>query len=178
MALLITGPLLRTLTWRNLKQATLEAMTTTVTILMIVAGAKVFGKAISLYRIPQDISQFISTNFDETGLFVLVVAVTLVLMGFFLEALSMMLILVPVLAPSLLPLGIDPIWFGIFFVIMIECALITPPVGLNLYVIQAVGRAGMGEVAAGVWPFLMLMLLTVVLVYLFPNLVLYLPFRL
>ncbi len=178
MALLITGPLLRTLTWQALKQATVEAMTTTVTILMIVAGAKVFGKAISLYRIPQDISSFISTNFNETGLFVLVVAITLVLMGFFLEALSMMLILVPVLAPSLVPLGIDPIWFGIFFVIMIECALITPPVGLNLYVIQAVGRAGMGEVAAGVWPFLLLMLLTVALVYVFPNLVLYIPFKL
>ncbi len=178
MALLITGPLLRTLTWQALKQATIEAMTTTVTILMIVAGAKVFGKAISLYRIPQDISLFISTNFDETGLFVLVVAITLVLMGFFLEALSMMLILVPVLAPSLVPLGIDPIWFGVFFVIMIECALITPPVGLNLYVIQAVGRAGMGEVAAGVWPFLVLMLLTVALVYVFPNLVLYIPFKL
>ena len=90
----------------------------------------------------------------------------------------MMLIMVPVLAPSLLGLGIDPIWFGVFFVIMIECALITPPVGLNLYVIQAVGRAHMGEVAAGVWPFLLLMLLTVALCYLFPDIVLYIPFRL
>ena len=56
-------------------------------------------------------------------------------------------------------------------------ALITPPVGLNLYVIQAVGRARMGEVAAGVWPFLLLMLLTVLLCYLLPDIVLYIPFR-
>jgi C4-dicarboxylate transporter DctM subunit len=90
----------------------------------------------------------------------------------------MMLIMVPVLAPSLAALGVDPIWFGIFFVILIEIALITPPVGLNLYVIQAVGKARIGEVAAGVWPFLLLMLFTVLLCYVFPEIVLYIPFRL
>jgi len=102
----------------------------------------------------------------------------LVVMGLFLEALSMMLIMVPVLAPALLPIGIDPIWFGVFFVIMVECALITPPVGLNLYVIQAVGKAKMGEVARGVLPFLALMLVTVVLCYFLPDIVLYIPFKL
>lgn len=177
-ALIITGVILRTLTWASLKEAVVEAMTTTVAILLIVAGAKVFGRAITLYRIPQDISMFITANFAEPGLFILVVCAMLVIMGLFLEALSMLLIMVPVLAPSLVPLGIDPIWFGIFFVIMIECALITPPVGLNLYVIQAVGKAKMGEVARGVWPFLALMLLTVLLCYVFPDLVLYIPFKL
>ena len=178
LSLVITGLILRTLTWEKLRQAALDAMTTTVTILLIVAGAKVFGKAITLYRIPQDLSAFITANFSEAWLFMLVVAAVLVVMGLFLEALSMLLIMVPVLAPSLAPLGIDPIWFGIFFVIMIECALITPPVGLNLYVIQAVGQAGMGEVARGVWPFLLLMLLTVLICYLIPGIVLYIPFRL
>ena len=152
-------------------------MVTTVAILLIVAGAKVFGKAITLYRIPQDLSAMIIANFQEAGLFILVVALVLVLMGLFLEALSMMLIMVPVLAPALLPLGIDPIWFGVFFVIMVECALITPPVGLNLYVIQAVGKASMSEVARGVLPFLLLMLLTVVICYLIPDIVLYIPFK-
>ena len=177
-SLVITGLILRTLTWTSLKEAVMEAMVTTVAILLIIAGAKIFGKAITLYRIPQDLSAMIITNFQEAGLFILVVALVLVLMGLFLEALSMMLIMVPVLAPALLPLGIDPIWFGVFFVIMVECALITPPVGLNLYVIQAVGRASMSEVARGVLPFLLLMLLTVVICYLFPDIVLYIPFKL
>ena len=137
-----------------------------------------FGKAITLYRIPQDISTLISANIDEAGLFVLVVSAVLIVMGLFLEALSMLLIMVPLLANSLSPLGIDPIWFGIFFVIMIECALITPPVGLNLYVIQAVGQARLGEVAAGVWPFLLLMLVTVACIYVVPDIVLYIPFKL
>ncbi len=177
-ALIITGLILRTLTWESLKKAVVESMVTTVTILLIVAGAKVFGKAITLYRIPQDISVFIAANFNEAWLFVLAVCIMLVIMGLFLEALSMLLIMVPVLAPSLAPLGIDPIWFGVFFVIMIECALITPPVGLNLYVIQSVGNARMGEVAHGVWPFLTLMLLTVFVCYVVPDLVLYIPFKL
>ena len=155
----------------------MQSMVTTVTILLIVAGAKVFGKAISLYRIPQDVSMFISQNFSEAWMFILVVGLVLVVMGLFLEALSMMLIMVPVLAPSLLGLGIDPIWFGVFFVIMIECALITPPVGLNLYVIQAVGKASMQEVAKGVWPFLALMLFTVLLIYVIPDIALYIPFK-
>jgi C4-dicarboxylate transporter, DctM subunit len=178
LSLLITGLFLRSLTWTLLREAVIDSMTTTVTILLIVAGAKAFGKAITLYPIPQDISVFITSNFDQAGMFILVVCVVLVVMGLFLEALSMLLIMVPVLAPSLLPLGIDPIWFGIFFVIMIECALITPPVGLNLYVIQSVGRARLGEVAAGVWPFLVMMLVTVLLCYLVPDVVLYIPFKL
>jgi C4-dicarboxylate transporter DctM subunit len=177
-SLFITTVILRTLTWEGLKDAVTQSMITTVTILLIVAGAKVFGKAISLYRIPQDVSFFISQNFSEAWMFILVVGLVLILMGLFLEALSMMLIMVPVLAPSLLGLGIDPIWFGVFFVIMIECALITPPVGLNLYVIQAVGKASMQEVARGVWPFLALMLFTVLLIYLIPDIAMYIPFKL
>lgn len=88
----------------------------------------------------------------------------------------MLLIMVPVLSPSLGVLGIDPIWFGILFVILIECALITPPVGLNLYVVQAVGRARMAEVASGVWPFILMMLATVFAIYFLPDIALFVPF--
>ncbi len=177
-SLFITAVWLKTMTWKKLKEAVVSAMTTTVTILLIVAGAKIFGKAIMLYQIPQDISGLIIANFSEVGTFILIVALVLIVMGLFLEALSMMLIMVPVLAPSLEFLGIDPIWFGVFFVIMIECALITPPVGLNLYVIQAVGKATLGEVASGVWPFLLLMFVAVILCYLIPDIVLYIPYKL
>ena len=177
-ALIITGAILRTLTWNKLKDAVVESMETTVAILLIIAGAKVFGKAITLYRIPQDLAALITQTFTEPWGFILVISIVLIVMGLFLEALSMMLIMVPVLAPALLPIGIDPIWFGVFFVIMIECALITPPIGLNLYIIQAVADAQMSEVASGVWPFLLLMLVTVLACFLWQDLVLYLPFKL
>ncbi len=177
-ALGVTGLVLRTLDWPKLKAAASEAAVTTIAILMIVAGAKIFGKAITLYRIPQDLSAFITANIDSAGLFILAVSAVLLVMGLVLEALSMMLIMVPVLSGSLAALGIDTIWFGVFFVILVECALITPPVGLNLYVIQAVGRARMTEVAAGVWPFLAILLLSVAAIYAVPDIALYIPFKL
>lgn len=177
-ALIVTGVVLRTLTWRKLREASWDAMVTSVSILLIVAGAKVFGKAITLYRIPQDISSFIVATIDSPTLFVAAVAGILLVMGLVLESLSMMLIMVPVLAGAFTAIGIDPIWFGVFFVIMVECALITPPVGLNLYVIQAVGRASMGEVAGGVLPYLVLMLLTVIAITAMPQIALYIPFML
>jgi C4-dicarboxylate transporter DctM subunit len=178
LSLLLTVGVLRSLDWPAFKAAAMEAMGTTVTIFLILAGAKIFGKAITLYRIPQDISLLLSSHIAEPWVFVLIVSLVLLLMGFFMEALSMMLIMMPVLQPSLLPMGLDPIWFGILFVIMIECALITPPVGLNLFVIQAVGKAEMGEVVAGVWPFILIMLFSVFVIYLLPDIALYIPFKL
>lgn len=176
-AILITVLWLRTLTWAAFREAVRESAITTTAILLIVAGAKVFGKAIALYRIPQDISAFIAANIDGQVVFILLVCVILLLMGLVFEALSMILIMTPVLLPAALVLGFDPVWFGIFMVIMVECALITPPVGLNLYVIQAVARVSLGEVARGVWPFLLLMLATVAVLYVAPDLALYIPFK-
>lgn len=168
---------MRTMTWELLKEAVQDSMRTTITIFLILAGAKIFGKAITLYQIPQDISTLITNNIFEPGPFILIVCVVLLFMGFFLEALSMLLIMMPVLYPSLQGLGIDGIWFGILFVIMIECALITPPVGLNLYVIQTVGDAKLGEVVRGVWPFILMMFAAILAIYLFPDIALYIPFK-
>jgi len=178
LSVVITVLILRTMTWTLFKEAVVASMKTTVAILIIVAGAKLFGRAITLYRIPYDISEALIASATEPLVFVAAVALILVVMGLFLESLAMMLIMVPVLAPALVPLGIDPIWFGVFFVIMVEIALITPPVGMNLYVIQATARTTIGEVAAGVWPFLLLMLATVVAIALVPDLALFLPFAL
>lgn len=178
LAVVITALVLRTLTWELFKEAAIQAMKTTVTIFLIIAGAKIFAKAITLYRIPHEVSQLILQNISEPGLFILVVCVVLLILGFFLESVSMLLIVVPVLFPALAGLGIDPVWFGIFFMLMIECALITPPVGLNLFVIQAVANAPLGEVVRGVWPFILMMFATVLAIYLFPDLALYIPFKL
>ena len=121
---------------------------------------------------------FIGEHIQTPLAFILVVSVVLLLMGLVFEALSMVLIMTPVLLPAAMTLGFDPIWFGIYMVIMVECALITPPVGLNLYVIQSVTNASLGDVSRGVWPFLLLMMLTVVLLYWWPDLALYIPFKL
>ena len=115
---------------------------------------------------------------DSKALFITIVCIVLVAMGLVFETLSMVLIMVPVLLPTAINMGIDPIWFGIFIVIMVECALITPPVGLNLYVIQSVAKCKLGDVAKGVLPFLILMIFTVFIMYIWVDLALYIPFKL
>ncbi|MBG6145579.1 C4-dicarboxylate transporter DctM subunit [Labrenzia sp. EL_142] len=177
VALVITGVVLRSLSWQGLKEAAYDSMVTTVAILLIVAGAKVFGKAITLYRLPQEISMFIGQNIDTPLAFILVVSVVLLIMGLVFEALSMVLIMTPVLLPAAMALGFDPIWFGVYMVVMVECALITPPVGLNLYVIQSVAKSSLSDVSRGVLPFLALMLLSVAILYIWPDLALYIPFK-
>ncbi|AVO36973.1 TRAP transporter large permease [Pukyongiella litopenaei] len=178
LALLITGVLLRTLSLRALWEAIVDSMATTVAILLIIGGAKIFGKAITLYRIPQDISALIADHIANPLGLVLLVSLVLLMMGLVFEALSMVLIMTPVLLPAATGMGFDPIWFGIYMVVMVECALITPPVGLNLYVIQSVTRATLWDVSRGTLPFLALMLVMVVLLYLWPALALYIPFKL
>ena len=178
LALFLTTILLRSLTLDDFKKALFESMVTTAAILVIIAGAKIFGKAIALYRIPQDISTFIEATIQSKAIFMITVCLILVAMGLVFETLSMVLIMVPVLLPAAMSMGVDPIWFGIFMVIMVECALITPPVGLNLYVIQSVAKTQLGEVAKGVVPFLIMMIFTVFIMYIWPDLALYIPFKL
>ena len=178
LALFLTVILLRSLSFDDFKKALFESMVTTAAILVIIAGAKIFGKAIALYRIPQDISMFIEATIQSKAVFMITVCLIYVAMGLVFETLSMVLIMVPVLLPAAMSMGVDPIWFGIFMVIMVECALITPPVGLNLYVIQSVAKTQLGEVAKGVIPFLAMMIFTVYIMYIWPDLALYIPFKL
>ena len=178
LALFLTVILLRSLSFDDFKKALFESMVTTAAILVIIAGAKIFGKAIALYRIPQDISMFIEATIQSKAVFMITVCLILVAMGLVFETLSMVLIMVPVLLPAAMSMGVDPIWFGIFMVIMVECALITPPVGLNLYVIQSVAKTQLGEVAKGVFPFLIMMIFTVFIMYIWTDLALYIPFKL
>ena len=174
LALVITTAMGR-LNFSALREAVETSMRTSVMILIIVAGAKLFSFAITLYLIPQSVSSLLTENFSDANLFILAVGVVLLLMGCFLETLSMLLIMVPVLLSAVTSMGIDPIWFGIFFVVLIELGLITPPVGMNLFVIQAVGKARLEEVVKGAAPFALIMLLSAVLMWFWQDLVLYLP---
>jgi len=177
LALIITTAMGR-MSIQKIKQATYASMKTTTIVFLIIAGAKVFSYAITLYQIPQDISSQLAANISNPTLFIFAVGFVLLIIGFFLESLSMLLIMVPVLYPSLAAMGIDPIWFGIFFVVLIETALITPPVGMNLFIIQGVGKAPLGDVVKGAWPFALMMLMTAVLLWFWQDLTLYIPYNL
>lgn len=165
----------REATPRQLGRAAVAAMSTTVAVLLIVAGAKLFGKAITIYQIPQEVTSAIVAAFQTPWVFLMAICGILLVMGLFLESLSMILIIMPVLLGSLRAYGFDLIWFGIIFVIMIECALITPPVGMNLFVVQSVSKAQIRDVIRGVWPFVIIMLGSVFAVWLVPGIALWLP---
>ncbi|TJZ90264.1 TRAP transporter large permease [Paracoccus gahaiensis] len=152
-----------------------DTVKTTTVIFLIVIGAKIFGQAITLYQLPAQLAWLFEDYFNTATLALLLIAAMLIFIGFFLESMSMLLIMVPVLMPTVLALGIDPIWFGIFFVLLIEIALITPPVGLNLFVIQSLDRAPLGVVARGALPFVAIMLGSVILIAVFPQIVLAIP---
>ncbi|MDO6587649.1 TRAP transporter large permease [Salipiger sp. 1_MG-2023] len=168
----------RSLSWENFLAAVKDSVQTTTVIFLIVVGAKIFGQAITLYQIPQQVAHIFDTHVPGTVGFIIIVSLILLFIGLFLESMSMLLIMVPVLLPTVLALGIDPIWFGVYFVLLIEIALITPPVGLNLFVIQAIANKPLGVVIRGVVPFVALMLGVAVLLSVFPQIVLWLPFNL
>jgi C4-dicarboxylate transporter, DctM subunit len=175
MTLIYVFGMRRGVSFTDFREAVFGAGLTTANLLLIIAGANVFGKAIMLYRIPYEISGWIAANIESAGLFMISVTAVLLVMGLFLEGIAMILIVLPVLLPSLGVHGIDAVWFGIYFVLMIEIALITPPVGMNLFVIQSVARSSLKEVMHGALPYVFIMLGAVLAIYFFPEIVTYIP---
>jgi tripartite ATP-independent transporter DctM subunit len=151
-------------------------VTVTSMIVLIVAAAFYLNFVLGILGVPQALSSFVtSLGLGPTGIIFVLFAFYLVL-GCFLETLSMMVGTIPIVFPIVVALGIDPVWFGIFLVIMCELALITPPVGMNLYIVQGVRRGGsVGEVIVGTLPFLGVMLVLTLLLIAFPGIALWLP---
>ena len=161
---------------RMLHECFLSTVNITAMIVLIVAGAFYLNFVLGILGVPQALAGFV-TGLDASPITVLWILLCFYLiLGCFLETLSMMVGTIPVVFPIVVALGIDPVWFGIFIVIMCEMALITPPVGMNLYVVQGIRREGsVGEVIQGSLPFLGVMFALTVLLMYFPGIVLWLP---
>jgi TRAP-type C4-dicarboxylate transport system permease large subunit len=110
------------------------------------------------------------------GWMLLIMVVFYLVLGCFMETLSMMITTIPIVAPIMIALGFDPVWLGVVIIILVEAALITPPVGLNLFVIQSLRTHGsMNDVLAGSLPFVIMLFVMIGLLALFPSLALWLP---
>jgi C4-dicarboxylate transporter, DctM subunit len=181
LALTIAVALLmqRRLTLKGLWEASRETVHVTVMILAIVAGAKLFGHVSATMQAPQALAGWVLASNITQFEFVLVTMLVLILLGDFLDPISIILIVVPVLLPTLTALNIDPIWYGVLIVINMELANITPPVGLNLFVIQSIQRdLSYGQVLKGTAPFMVLLVLAMMIVWWQPSLATWLPARL
>ena len=164
--------------WASLKEALLETAKLTVMIFALIWGVLIFVRFLGYAGLPQEFAGWISgLPFPPVVVMILILCGYAVL-GMFMDAIGMLLLTLPVVYPAVIALGYDPIWFGIFIVIMVECALITPPVGLNLYVIQSIAKCKLGDVAQGVLPFLIMMIFTVPIMYVWTDLALFTPFKL
>lgn len=176
LSLLITKFWLKTLTLDGVWQSAKDALHTTVVILLVVAGAKLLSQAITIYQIPSEITALVSQTIASKELFYILMSLILLAVGCFLEPISIILIFVPVFLPAAIHFGIDPIFLGIFFVLMVEIGLITPPIGLNLFVIQAISKCDFKTVTMGSLPFVFIMLLGTVILIAAPWITLGIPF--
>jgi C4-dicarboxylate transporter DctM subunit len=176
LSLLITKFWLKTLTLDGIWQSAKDALHTTVVILLVVAGAKLLSQAITIYQIPNEITALVSQTIASKELFYILMSLILLAVGCFLEPISIILIFVPVFLPAAIHFGIDPIFLGIFFVLMVEIGLITPPIGLNLFVIQAISKCDFKTVTMGSLPFVFIMLFGTVILIAVPWITLGIPF--
>jgi C4-dicarboxylate transporter DctM subunit len=175
LALAIGIVVYRTLGWRAIWDCAMDASRTSAMLFMILAGATVLGFVLTKMRVPHEIVQVVVQQDVGVVGFLLAMMALLFVLGMFLETIAIILITTPVILPAMAHLGIHPIWYGVLLMINLELALITPPVGMNLFTIKAVTRAPIGEVIRGALPYVVLISVCLALVMAVPQLALWLP---
>ena len=161
--------------WTRTLEVVTEALASAGVIMLIIATALVFGHWMTGSGIPARFVDFAAHQGFTTWEFLLMINVVLLIIGCFLEVVGTLLLVMPILAPVLLPLGVDPVHFGIIFTHNMEVGLVHPPVGLNLYVLSTISDAPIGEVIRGILPFLILLLIVLGLITYVPIMTLWLP---
>ena len=180
-ALGVTGALIlaawfRKLTWTMLRESIEGTMRSTAMIMLIVIAAGFLNFVMSATGLTSAITDSITGLGFSPAWMLLVLVVFYLVLGCFMETLSMMITTIPIVAPIMIALGFDPIWLGIVIIILVEAALITPPVGLNLFVVQSLRKSGsMNSVIIGSLPFVAAMFVMLLLLALVPDLALWLP---
>ena len=165
----------KTLTLHGLTKCIIKAGKISSMIILIIIGANITGNFITMSQLTQDLLALVKTLALPSGLYLAFIIVLLIILGGPLEAVSIMVITVPVLYPVIKAIGFDGLWFGIIQVIAGELALISPPEGINLFILQSIGKSTAAEVSRGVIPFLILMGIFLVLISVFPGLTTWLP---
>ena len=174
-ALLVSLLFYRGFRWTRTLDVIAEGLRSAATIMLIVATALAFGHWMTESGVPAQLVQFTVAHGFATWQFLLAINVLLLVLGCFLEVTATLLLVLPILAPVLRPLGVDPVHFSIIFTHNMEIGLVHPPVGLNLFVLSTISRAPVGEVIRGILPFLILLLIVLGIITYVPVLTLWLP---
>jgi len=161
---------------RTILDSLIEALRTSVAIYTVLIGAILFGYFLAITQSPQKITAFlVGLDFGPYGTLAVILLLFLVL-GCILDAMAMIILLVPIVYPVVMQLGFDPIWFGVIVVMTVELGLITPPVGMNVFVINSIAReVNLVTIFRGVMPFVLTDIIRLMILVAFPAIVLFLP---
>lgn len=166
----------RELTWKDFRHVVVESINVTAMIFLIIGAASLFGLYLTNAQIPQQVGAWIAESGMNKWIFLFIVNILFFILGMFLEAVSIILITLPILLPILAHFDINLYHFAIIMVINLELGMITPPVGLNLFVVAGVAKEKLGTVIRGVIPFIVLMIAFLIVTILVPQMSLWLPF--
>lgn len=165
----------RELKLKDFRSIIVESINITAMIFLIIGAASLFGLYLTNAQVPHQVGQWIAESDLNKWIFILIVNLLFFALGMFLEAVSIILITLPILLPILVHFDINLLHFAIIMTINMELGMITPPVGLNLFVVSGIAKEKLGEVVKGVIPFIILMVVVLVIVILWPSLSLWLP---
>ncbi|WP_349294684.1 TRAP transporter large permease (plasmid) [Thioclava sp. 'Guangxiensis'] len=167
---------MRQLSWNGFCSAILETVRTSAMLYMVVIGANVLNPFLAVTHIPETLGNaMVGLGLGPYGTLAIIILAYVVL-GMFLDGLSMLVVTIPIIYPVILQMGFDPIWFGVVAVVVIEMGMITPPVGLNVFVVKGVAQdVPMTTVFKGVMPFLLAMIVSLLLIIIFPQIATLLP---
>jgi tripartite ATP-independent transporter DctM subunit len=173
---LLIGLVRRNLSWKAFKDALIETVKVTCEIMIIVTGAVILGHFIAVTTIPNMLSGWISgLGLPDVAVMAMIILMYLI-GGLFMDSLAMITLTIPIIYPLVLALGFDPIWFGVIIVLVTEMGVITPPVGINVYVIKGITRGiSLETIFKGVLPFIIAIIICVALLLAFPKIATFLP---
>jgi tripartite ATP-independent transporter DctM subunit len=163
------------LTLRAMRDIAIGAVLTCSMIAMILLGASILGSAAAFLGIPRAVADFVASMGLSPFMLIVALIVFYLILGCFLDGFSMIVMTLPIVLPIVKQAGFDPVWFGIFLVLVVEMAQITPPVGFNLFVIQGLTGDGLGYIAKVTLPYLVIMVLFTLVITIFPQIALFLP---
>ncbi len=167
--------LTRSLTWEVFKVSLLGTVKTSCMIMLIVMGASYLSNVIGYLGITRALTDYVTTLALSPYTLIIILSILYLILGCLVDGFSMIVMTAPVVIPLIQAAKFDPIWFGIYLVLMIELAQVTPPVGFNLFVISGLNDDSLVTIAKAAFPFFLLMLLATFLITVFPEIVLYLP---
>jgi tripartite ATP-independent transporter DctM subunit len=174
-SLLVSTCVYRNLKWTEVPQLLLSTGVLTAAVMLIVSAASLVGWILARERIPDLLVQGFTTWTSSRFIFLAIINVALLLLGFFFEAVSLLILVTPVIMPLVYTYGVDPVHFGVMLCLNLTLALIHPPIGMNMFIVCAISRVSVREYTREVIPFLIVLILALICVIYIPDLVLLLP---